>query len=296
MMRRVKRKIPVNVSLRKTFTIASWSRAADPGKKSEDCVLVDTRGGLVGVFDGVGGRGNGRVASHLGALMIGRQWKYLRASTSSINKAQIELLLRGLVKRADEKIASVEIPTGQKRPGTTIVLAALFSEREKASMIYASVGDSRIYLLRAGRLQRLTEDDGYFAFALQKGLLRQEEIQRIEQADNDTILSHQDFEHFKKRNKITCAVGWKDFSVVHTSSIELLAGDCIILCSDGVHDNLTDQEIEEQVRTEPFATGAQRLVQAAYQRSQQKQRRSKPDDISAVLIVRSPQSKMTKKI
>lgn len=293
-MRRVKRQIPVNVSLQKTFTIVSWRRAADARKKSEDCVLVDTRGGLVGVFDGVGGRGNGRLASHLGALMIGRQWKYLRASAHSTNKAQIELLLRGLVKRADEKIASVEIPTGQKRPGTTVVLAALFSEREKASMTYAYVGDSRIYLLRAGRLQRLTEDDGYFAFALQKGLLRQEEIQRIEQADNDTILSRQDFEHFKKRNKITCAVGWKDFSVVHTSSIDLLAGDCIILCSDGVHDNLTDQEIEEQVRNEPL-TGAQRLVQAAYQRSQQKQRRSKPDDISAVLIVRSPQPKMAKK-
>ena len=265
----------------------SWSKAAEAVEKNEDCILVDKQRGLVGVFDGIGGRGNGRLASHLGAQMIGRQWKYLHAFAHPTNKAQIAFLLQGLVKQADEKIASLEIPIGQKRPGTTIVLATLFSERERASLTYAYVGDSRMYLVREGRIQRLTEDDGYFLFAFQKGFLKQEDIRRIEQADDCTILSGKDLEHFEKRNKITCAVGWKDFSSVHTSSIDLLDGDCIVLCTDGIHDNLTDQEIEDQVRNGPFATTAQRLVHAAYQRSQQGQRRSKHDDMSSVVILSS---------
>ena len=286
-MRRVKRQQLKQVSNLKTFTIVSWSRAAETMEKSEDCILIDKQHGLVGVFDGIGGRGNGRLASHLGAQTIGRQWKYLRTFIRPINKAHIAFLLQGLVKQADEKIASVEIPTGQRRPGTTVVLAALFSDRGKASLTYAYVGDSRMYLVRVGRIQRLTEDDGYFSFAFQKGFLKQEDIQRIEQADDHTTLSGKDLEHFEKRNKITCAVGWKDFSVVHTRSLDLLDNDCIILCTDGIHDNLTDQEIEDQMSNGPFATSAQRLVQAAYQRSQQGQRRSKHDDISAVVILAS---------
>ena len=286
-MRRVKRHQPKQVSILKTFPIVSWNRAAEAVEKSEDCVLVDKQHGLVGVFDGIGGRGNGRLASHLGAQIIGQQWKYLHAFARPTNKAHIAFLLQGLVKQADEKIALVEIPTGQKRPGTTVMLAALFSERGKAFLTYAYVGDSRMYLVRAGRIQRLTEDDGYFSFAFQKGFLEQEDIQRIEQADDHTILSEKDLEHFEKRNKITCAVGWKDFSIVHTRSLDLLDNDCIILCTDGIHDNLTDQEIEDQVKNGPFATSAQRLVQAAYQRSQQGQRRSKQDDMSTVIILAS---------
>ena len=152
-------------------------------------------------------------------------------------------------------------------------------------MTYAHVGDSRIYLLRGEQpLQRLTVDDGYFPFALRKGWLKEEDLARIEQATSSTDLSETDLKHFERRNKITRALGWEEFQVAHTSTIDLVSGDRILLCTDGIHDNLTDDEIEELLRKGPVATSAQQLVQVACERSQEQQRRSKPDDMSAIIV------------
>ena len=95
--------------------------------------------------------------------------------------------------------------------------------------------------------------------------------------DDDTAL-------VERRNKITCAVGWTDFPRIQTCSLALLPGDRILLCTDGVHDNLTDQEIEEVLRGTDEAS-AQRLVSTAYHRSQQTHFRAKQDDISAIVAL-----------
>lgn len=100
---------------------------------------------------------------------------------------------------------------------------------------------------------------------------------------NATGLSPADQEHFARRNKITCAVGWKDFPRIQTRSLALIPGDHLVLCTDGVHDNLTDQEIEEVVQ-ESHERRAQGLVSAAYHRSQQMHFRAKHDDMSAIVV------------
>ncbi len=263
------------------LTIVSSSKAEKQAEASEDYVLVDRRRGLVGVFDGIGGRGNGRLAARVGAQTIHARWKDLAETIQT----QIESVLQELIKEADEQVSLLEVPADQRRPATTVALAVLIADREGTVLSSAHVGDSRIYLLREGQgLQRLTEDHGYFSFACQKGWVGQEEALRIEQATEETRLSETDLGHFRKRNKITCGVGWKDFSAVPTHSIELVLGDRIVLCTDGIHDNLTDQEIASYLGTGQVRTSAQRLVRAAYRRSQQGQRRSKPDDMSALII------------
>jgi protein phosphatase len=132
-------------------------------------------------------------------------------------------------------------------------------------------------------LHRLTEDDGYFPFAIQKGWLSQENSVRIEQAMHTFSLSEEDLKHFHLRNKITCAVGWSDFQA-HTGTLPLLDGDHLLFCTDGIHDNLTDLEIEAALKKGPMATSARRLVYTAHRRShQQGHLRAKPDDISAVV-------------
>ena len=124
-----------------------------------------------------------------------------------------------------------------------------------------------------------------FSFALRKGWATEEDLLRIEQATSSTNLSAEDLKHFDRRNKITCALGWEEFQVAHTSSIDLISDDRILLCTDGIHDNLTDNEIEELLRKGPVAASAQQLVQSACQRSQEQQRRSKPDDMSAIVVL-----------
>jgi serine/threonine protein phosphatase PrpC len=112
--------------------------------------------------------------------------------------------------------------------------------------------------------------------------MTREEALRIKQAERASDLLPGDQTHFARRNEITCAVGWTDFSHIQTRSLALVPGDRILFCTDGIHDNLTDQEIEEVLQGSD-GTDAQRLVSAAYHRSQQTHLRAKQDDISAIV-------------
>lgn len=256
--------------------------------QSEDYILVNVERGLLGVFDSVGGRDRNLLVSHLAGITISSALEALSEADRQVAPAQIETLLQTLIQLADTKIASLVLPPEHKRPATTAALGILTVRNSQAFLSLAHIGDSRIYLLRNGHpLQRLTEDHGYFSFAMQQGLLSREESWRIEQARSAQGLSSRDKEHFDKRNKITCAVGWSDFSSIPTRSLALLPGDRVLFCTDGVHDNLTDQEIEEALSASTECS-AQNLVSAAYHRSQQPDFRAKPDDISAIHVLYQP--------
>ncbi len=257
-----------------SVVIVSSQKACSPTEPGEDVLLIDRRRGLVALLDAVGGRGNWRVAATEAARTIHVGWKHTDCALAE----KQEQRLADLIERANTSVAALPIPEGQRPPGTTIVLAAFSSNQ----MTYAHVGDSRIYLLRRGQLRRLTEDDGYFPFTVHKGWLSPEESVRIEQTGEHSALSETDLKHFHCRNKITCAVGWSDFRP-HTGTLPLLAGDVLLFCTDGIHDNLTDLEIEAVLKKEVVESSARRLVRTAYQRSRQEHLRAKPDDISAIV-------------
>jgi serine/threonine protein phosphatase PrpC len=267
------------------FLIDSANKAREQRSQSEDYILVDPDTGLLGVFDAVGGRDNGRLVSHLAGKTIASVWQSLSQETQKAPPTQLEASLQELIRQADTTIAGLMIPPEQRRPATTVALSVLSFQQAQAYLTLAHIGDSRVYLLRAGlHLQRLTEDHGYFPFAVRHGRLTQEEALRIEQAEHESSLSPGDQTHFARRNEITCAVGWTDFPRIQTCSLALIPDDCVLLCTDGVHDNLTDQEIEEVLRGSD-GTSAQRLVNAAYHRSQQTHFRAKQDDISAIVAL-----------
>ncbi|WP_040445725.1 PP2C family protein-serine/threonine phosphatase [Ktedonobacter racemifer] len=270
------------------FLIDSANQMHEQRSQSEDYVLVNGERGLLGVFDSVGGRDRNLLVSHLAAMTISSAFEALPETDCQLGHTEREALLQQLIHLADTTIASLTLPPEQRRPATTVALGILSVLKSQAFFYLAHIGDSRIYLLRNGQpLQRLTEDHGYFSFAIQQGYLSRDESWRIEQARNAHDLSPCDKEHFEKRNKITCAVGWSDFSSIPTRCVALQPGDRIVFCTDGVHDNLTDQEIEEILLTSEACT-ARNLVAAAYHRSQQPDFRAKPDDISAIHVLYQP--------
>ena len=251
-------------------------------RQSEDYILVTK--GLLGVFDSVGGRDKGRLVSHLAGRVIATAWRSLSEAERQGPPEQLEAVLQALIRQADTAIANLPIPPEHKRPATTAALCALFAHQGQAHAAVAHIGDSRVYLLRAGQpLCRLTKDNGYFSFAVRHQQLTEEEALRIEQAEQAEDLLPEQQAHFVRRNKITCAVGWSDFSRIQTSSLTLFPGDRVLLCTDGVHDNLTDQEIEEILLAATDKPGAQSLVNAAMERSQQAHFRAKRDDMSAIV-------------
>lgn len=288
--------------------------------RNEDSLITLEQSGLVGVFDGVGGSAAGEIASQTAVRAIRQGWwqalqqihnstgfkgRNVQSSLEDCGKVDLCELLQKLVAEADELVRT----EGAQRAGTddlatTVALAALCSagptdssdqENEDTSgpkdtytMVYAHVGDSRIYLLREHEfLQRLTIDDGLLGRLVENQMVKEEDARHIDQAMHIDQLTDVEFSYFRLRGGITQALGGPLPPTIHADSISIYPGDRILLCTDGIHDNLTDDEIEETLREGPRTSVARLLVENALLRSRQERHitiRAKPDDISAVVI------------
>ncbi|WP_165423246.1 PP2C family protein-serine/threonine phosphatase [Ktedonosporobacter rubrisoli] len=290
---------------RSPFTFARYSVPHEEHiERNEDTLLVDQQRGLAAVFDGVG-YGPGHIASQMAARVIRRGWKRLLAKEQNtpalleISRAvDLQAKLPHLLLEAHRQICTNgsrhiqiddSLPEDKKRPETTAALITLCknSEQDGYTMFYAHVGDSRIYLLPQTRpLKRLTRDDGYFSLLLKRELINEDDAYRIDQATSAEQLSAEEFDYFSKRNGITQALGDHSQPTVHIGSMPIAPGDRILLCTDGIHDNLTDQEIQQILQKGSRTRAARGLVQSAIDRSHQSDEsiRAKADDMSAIVI------------
>lgn len=284
------------------FTFARHSVACERHpERNEDSISIDEPSGLLAVFDGVGGSARGEIASQTAARAINLGWKRI---LKQVRKGQFSQglfedddtinlgeYLRQLTLEADELVRT----EGARRAGTddlatTVALAVLSRQREQKQhmMVYAHVGDSRIYLLREHEpLKRLTSDDGLLARLVENQLVDAADAHRIDQAMRADQLSELELSYFKLRGGITQALGGHSPPMIHIDQASIQPGDRILLCTDGIHDNLTDDEIEEILRTSPRTTVARLLVEYAILRSHQEREitlRAKPDDMSAVVM------------
>ncbi|GCF11127.1 PP2C family protein-serine/threonine phosphatase [Dictyobacter arantiisoli] len=265
---------------------------------NDDTILLDRRRGLAAVFDGVGS-GPGQLASRLAAHVVRHIWKNQHTGSGML-VAPTTLDLDAILVQMFEEAHTQILLEAERRarnarallcyPATTAALA-LFCQQEQDqgySMHYAHVGDSRIYLWRADEgLQRLTEDDGYLSLRLQDGSITQEDALRIDQATSIDQLSELEKEYFDNRNGITQALGHDKPLLTHLGQIDILPGDRVLICSDGIHDNLTDQILAELLATSTRSAAAKKVVQQAIEtshRSSAEDMRAKSDDMSAVVI------------
>jgi serine/threonine protein phosphatase PrpC len=299
------------------FTFARSSAASEEHpERNEDYVVVDAPRGLAAVFDGVGGIAGGEIASRIAARTIHTEWKRLVQCPNNVSEKDradmrdvrlpvddTESDKAELVQRFIEKAHAQVRTRGPRRvrerygdvglvltPKTTVALVALskVSQAPGYSMVYAWVGDSRVYHLPVDQaLSRLTSDDGLLTELVRAGLLEEESARRIDQATQPWHLTRQERIFFEKRNGITQALGDELVPVIHVKQATILPGDRLLLCSDGVHDNLTDIELETLLRQGARTTVARRIVEAAALQSRRdimEDMRSKPDDMSAVVI------------
>ncbi len=281
-----------------TFARHSVAHAYHP-ERNEDFIIADARTGLAAVFDGVGSTA-GAVASRVASEVIHREWKKRLRDASSCRRIDLNATLQALIEEANNSLRPGEqrdtraVHAGQGTD-TTVVLA-VFCQADAHTedtehiyqMTYAHVGDSRIYLLPKGdRLRRLTEDDGYFSLLLQDGLINQADALRIDQAMYASDLTDLEQEYFDRRNGITQALGDVEPLTIHLGQVSLHPGDRVLLCSDGIHDNLLDSEIEDYLMNAARTTAARVLVNAAIRRSNEDDEtlvRPKTDDMSALVV------------
>jgi serine/threonine protein phosphatase PrpC len=207
--------------------------ATDIGKVregNEDSLLVDHP--LYAVADGMGGAKGGEVASRIAVETL----------EELAHKG--EGSLRDQVRRANELVFE-RSTTDRQVAGMGTTLTAVVIEGGTAHL--AHVGDSRAYLLRAGDLRQLTDDH-----TLVQRMVKAGEITR----DEAEVHPH--------RNVIIRAIGIEPDVEVDETTVALLDGDRIVLCSDGLTAMVAEQQLQAILETEPDPKrAADRLVRAA---------------------------------
>ena len=247
------------------MTIKSWART-DIGRKrkhNEDAFLQDDELGLYIVADGMGGHAAGEVASAQAvksireALLAGRPVLEVFRSTPTIEAREhvAQLMEKAVHKACADIHALASGDTNKRGMGTTVV--ALLCIGKKA--VIGHVGDSRVYLFRNGRAHQLTEDHTIIQEQLKRGLITREQIATAE-----------------NKNVITRAVGIQPSVAVDTLVTDLIPGDLYLLCSDGLHGYLADDELPALFAQEK-ASLADQLIDLANQRGGK-------DNITAITV------------
>lgn len=286
------------------FKIAGYSIACERHpSRNEDSYFIEHEGGLVAVFDGVGGSAAGEIAAQTARRASRRRWFQelheiqkgapLKKGIVACEAADYCAVLQRLVETADEEVRTEGArEAGTDDLATTVAMAMLcqHAESNAYTLYYAHVGDSRIYLLHEDEpLKRLTVDDGLLGRLVESQMVEEQDARRIDQAMRSEELSEIEFSYFRLRGGITQALGGPVPPTIHINQIPVAIGDRILLCTDGIHDNLTDREIEAILRNTSRDAAARTLVEHSLLRSHEERHetiRAKPDDMSAIVITR----------
>jgi serine/threonine protein phosphatase PrpC len=181
-----------------------------------------SHGWLFAVADGVGGQDFGEVASRLAVEGMIAGFR-----SASAGEAHVPLLQR-LVQSANVKVYETGLAAspGGSPMATTIVACALRYDR----VVVAHVGDSRCYLLRHGNATALTRDHSVVAEQVRMGLMTAREAGEAE-----------------TRHLLTRCLGNTLFAGVDTSDHQVIPGDTLLLCSDGLHGSVGLRDLEDIV-------------------------------------------------
>lgn len=208
----------------------------------ENPARARSHGWLFSVADGVGGHDQGEVASRVAINTLTAGFR------ESVGGEAHPALLQRLVQAANLQVYETGrgASPGGVNMATTVVACALRYDR----VAIAHVGDSRCYLVRRGHATLLTRDHTVVNDQLRLG-----------------ILSSKEAAESSRRHLLSRSLGIEMFVGVETSDHQVLPGDLLVLCSDGLHGALQNDEIGSLAgRASDLPAAAERLVALANER------------------------------
>ena len=234
----------------------------DPGNVREQnqddfrIVKMDDDVLLCVVCDGMGGARSGNVASKLAGEVFSEEVK--RSFNREMTPQEVERVLRSAVTLANISVYEhSQLSEEYKGMGTTLVAALIY---EKGAVVI-NVGDSRAYHIDPDGVSCITVDHSVVELMVQRG-----------------ELTHEQAKSHPSKNLITRAVGTTPQVLADVFYVDLGKNDCLLLCSDGLSNEMDDQEILFEV-----AHGArkddccERLLEIAKERGA-------PDNVTSILI------------
>jgi serine/threonine protein phosphatase PrpC len=224
-----------------------WAAATDIGKLREDnqdAFVAEPETGLFLVVDGMGGHRGGAVAARTVAqdLPPAVELGLDRLRTRS-DRSIRRLLRRAILEQSHHVRREGDSESGYVGMGATLVLVLFSGDRAYT----ANVGDSRIYRLRDGRLEQLSEDHSLLSELICAG-----------QITRDEAVNH------SAQGVVTQYMGMPEAVAPHVRSAALKRGDHFLLCTDGLTDLASDEAITEILMAYPEPQAAcAALIEAA---------------------------------
>ena len=207
-----------------------------------DAAQVHTHGWLFALADGVGGHDRGEVASRVAVESV------LDGFRKSARGESLNSLLPRIVQTANTKVfeTGMNISPGGSNMATTMVACALRYDHA----IVSHAGDSRCYLVRQGYAAAITRDHTFTNEQLRMGAVTAGEASRSQ-------VSH----------VLSRSLGNNMFLSVDTSENQIMPGDVLLLCSDGLHNSVNTEDIGKITgHGAPLEQAAQELIDLANQR------------------------------
>ncbi|GHO78782.1 hypothetical protein KSD_65530 [Ktedonobacter sp. SOSP1-85] len=223
----------------------------------EDPNIMAHKGALFVVADGMGGHMKGEVASNLAVKYIHEIYYQDTSEDPQVALCHaIEVANHEICRHNDEQLGNEEQEARKNGMGTTCVAAVL-----KDNFIYiANVGDSLAYIVRGNSLLQLAQDHSWVAEQVLLGKLTPEEAKNHD-----------------KRNVITRCLGTQADVEVYTTSEPAQDGDILILCTDGLHALIGEDDLRSIVQQYSPEESTQRLIARANEQGG-------PDNITAVVV------------
>jgi protein phosphatase len=218
----------------------------------DDPELLQARGRLFVVADGMGGHARGDVASRLAVQTL--HDAYYDAGRS---EPLPEALRRSVEIANDVVYREGGVAVGQEPMGTTLTAMVI---RDDAAFL-AHVGDSRAFLIRGRRIRQLTEDHSLVAELVRDG-----------------VLSATEAEHHPSAHVVLRALGLaQDVAIEMQGPLPLRSGDALVLCTDGLTRQVRPHEIRRLAESRTPPQACEGLVSLANERGG-------PDNITLQLI------------
>lgn len=217
----------------------TFAAATDVGKHrdhNEDNFLIDRKLRLFIVADGMGGHAAGEVASSITVHEIrdvvhdNRDLiESYRVDRDEVDGVQVQQILEHAIQTACSTVFDrAQAEQSKRGMGTTASVLLVAGSEDKLRGFIAHVGDSRIYLIRQNQCHQLTEDHSLMNELIKRGKVKEGEIHKSPYA--------------RFKNAVTRAVGVYPSVEVDTFDFDILPGDMLLLCSDGMYMYMEDED------------------------------------------------------
>ena len=222
-----------------------WGSVSITGHRenNEDRCLADSSGRFFLVADGMGGQCAGEKASAMAVELISRKLEQLIDFDKDDSQKVTGAIDQAVSHANGEIMALSELDADYHNMGTTIAMIVRAGDR----FYVAGIGDSRVYLLRNGKIQQLTKDHSLTDALLDAGTITKEEAAR-----------------HRYRNVLYRYLGTKEGGTgAKAQPVDVQPQDRYLLCSDGATDGLADEDLEKLLAAESDPQKAAAAIVAA---------------------------------